>query len=727
MRSSTYLALLALLGCSKAPPPEPSPAEAPPAPAAALRLPDAAPRVAPDAALPAAPEWAAVDRAEEACDDCHPDEVEAWSKAPMARSLQARPALPDLPAEATHPRSGLTWRLDEEGELRGEGIPGAWTPAWAFGSGVHARSYAWQDDTGALYQLPLTWFRGRGWELSPGFAGGPDLGVRRRIPGACVQCHGGAVEPAPGTVGTYPTPPRPMGCSRCHGDAREHAARAGEAGGGKPPTRVDPAGEPDVCAFCHTVGQVRLLRPGRSFSDFVPGSRLADTVAVFVRRDAAGGVGVDSHGERLRLSECSKKSPALTCTTCHQPHPTKPPRSRSAPCVDCHQPNGAKVCSGPAGDDCVACHMRPAASYQVPHVAVTDHLIAKRPQIKPGVPNDSPLVWLAHPDPEPRDPKHMVLLGRAYVEAWRNDAQPKDAERAERLLSAGLAEVRGDAEGWLALATLRRLRGNVAGARVAADEAFELDPENPRVALAAGAMRLQTGNPKRALAALDARIAREDDAEARTLRARVHLQLGQPDAALADVRRAAAMHPTDPEAQLGVGAILRERGDPKGAAEAFAEAARRAPLEVRPWLQLGRVRQEQGDWKGSLEAFTAGEKAAGLEPPALAISQAGQATALLELGRGEQAEARAAAAMRHGVAAPGALTVVGRLALGRGDLEPARKLLDAAIREDPRDGAAWWALSAVRERLGDPTGAADAAARAGALGYPAAGAAGKKP
>ena len=674
MRAAIVLLLVA--GCrepAKAPPPRPSPTPASPAapsPDAARADPDAA------AATPAP------------CADCHPELVDSWAQTPMGRSFAPAAAFPDTPASAVHPDSRLSYAVDARGRFRA--LETERQAAYAVGSGTHARTWIWRDGPG-LFELPLTWFSDGRWALSPGFADGADPGFRRRVEPGCLTCHADLPE--------HTT----IGCGRCH-DARDHAAGA-EA----PPPKVPL----DACRFCHLDGAARVLRFEREWTDFAPGQPLEQTVAVFVRRDATDGVSVSSHAGRLARSRCG--GGRHTCTACHDPH--RPAADRSAPCRDCHAQGQA--CRGPATEDCAGCHLAPTPAHDVPHVETTDHFIQVRPIATPRpATNDSPLLWVAHPDAEPAGADHRILLGRAYVEVWRNDRQPADAARAAKHLEAGLADAPQRWDGWLALATLRRLHDDVARAREAAERAWSLQPSDPRVALVTGALRLSSGDPRGALAAFaNAR----DDHEVRMLRSRALLANGDPAAAEREATVARTQHPTSPEPLLALGAIARAQRAPDRGASHFEAATRRAPKALRPWLQLGRARGEQREFEASRAAYATAERLATGEPPALAIAQAGQATALMSLGKPAQAETLARTAMTHGVRAPGALTVMGRRALQRNDLEAAMRFLDGALKEHPGDADAWWAMSRTLDRMGQTKASVAAAQRAGQLGHPGVG------
>ena len=79
----------------------------------------------------------------------------------------------------------------------------------------------------------------------------------------------------------------------------------------------------------------------------------------------------------------------MSCITCHNPHVSVKftPRSQYLnACQGCHgSAAGQHPCSETAqaraakNNDCVTCHMPHNGSIDIPHVAVTDHFIRKRP------------------------------------------------------------------------------------------------------------------------------------------------------------------------------------------------------------------------------------------------------------------------------------------------------------------------------------------------------------
>src|SRR6185295_16366954 len=100
-----------------------------------------------------------------------------------------------------------------------------------------------------------------------------------------------------GTQNKYETPPFEEGgvaCVRCHGPGEAHIRkmRAGDAASGASiinPAKLAPEMRDSICAQCHLSGEMRVMKPGRDWTSYQPGARLADSVTVFVRAGGAPG------------------------------------------------------------------------------------------------------------------------------------------------------------------------------------------------------------------------------------------------------------------------------------------------------------------------------------------------------------------------------------------------------------------------------------------------------
>jgi Cytochrome c554 and c-prime len=354
---------------------------------------------------------------DERCADCHDGIYRSYARHPMGRSLASASAGPHPPAGAEqnnpfhaldsqyqveHADGGVWHRRVKAGPDGRQAAALTWEIAYTIGSGGRGHSYLTARD-GYLLLTPVSWYsQNQRWDLSPGF--GPAQANGRRVLPECLFCHVNQAEHVPGTLNRYADPPFAgfaIGCQRCHGPGELHvAARAGE-GPAKPqpddtivnPRHLDRPAREAVCEQCHLQGEVRVLARGRDVYDYRPGLDPELFWAAFIRDPAAGGgprkaVG---HVEQMYQSRCFQRSAgpgALGCLSCHDPHAKEAPDQKVAHyrgrCLQCHTPQS---CSVPeparrarqADDSCVACHMPRYASADIPHTAVTDHRIPRRP------------------------------------------------------------------------------------------------------------------------------------------------------------------------------------------------------------------------------------------------------------------------------------------------------------------------------------------------------------
>jgi len=314
---------------------------------------------------------------------------------------------------------------------------------YIIGSGHHTNSHLIERN-GYLFQAPLTYYVQEGkWDLPPGFEQGNNIRFSRKIDMECMSCHNAMPDMEEGSQNRFKKVPMGIDCERCHGPGELHVAqkRAGILVDTRKETDysiVNPAKLPwslqiDVCQRCHLQGN-NVLRPGKKFSDFRPGMRLADVFEVYMPKHDGGDYFVMAgHAERLQQSACfikSNQGSALerydrklnfTCITCHNPHvsvrQTNTARFNQA-CMNCHNTGaGKKGCSEkPAilqqqNNNCVACHMPPSDTRDIPHVTVHDHYIRKPTAKQQGNPVITGLYAVNNPKPE------EAMLARAYI-SW---------------------------------------------------------------------------------------------------------------------------------------------------------------------------------------------------------------------------------------------------------------------------------------------------------------------
>jgi hypothetical protein len=252
-----------------------------------------------------------------------------------------------------------------------------------------------------LFEAPLSFYsRTQRWALSPGYEF-YDYGFSRPILPGCIVCHSGRPQPIPEGNGRFLDPPfkdMAIGCENCHGPGASHVWEMQEIGpsmDGEGHSIVNPAKLPswladNICASCHQTGDARVLKPGKNFQDFRPGSALDDTLAILMvapKRDSAPQSDLLEHYFLMILSKCYRGSRGrLSCITCHDPHVQPAKQQASAyfrlKCLTCHT---EKSCAVPFGirqrknppDDCAGCHMPKRDVKEISHSVLTNHRIIR--------------------------------------------------------------------------------------------------------------------------------------------------------------------------------------------------------------------------------------------------------------------------------------------------------------------------------------------------------------
>ncbi|MCB0697961.1 MAG: hypothetical protein KDC07_11385, partial [Chitinophagaceae bacterium] len=265
------------------------------------------------------------------------------------------------------------------------------------GSGQHTNSHIFTVN-GYAYQAPITYYTQKGrWDLAPGFEEGANSRFSRMIQLECMSCHNGLPEFVSESQNQYLTIKTGIDCERCHGPGSLHVQQK-ESGvivdTSKTPdyTIVNPARlstelQNNVCQRCHLQG-IAVLNDGKTFFDYRPGMKLSEVMNVFMPQyeGAQNKMIMASHVERMKKSNCYINSGKMSCITCHNPHVSvkyTPQSQYTDACRSCHKLEDDCTESVAVrmvkGNNCITCHMPKNGSIDIPHVAVTDHYIRKKP------------------------------------------------------------------------------------------------------------------------------------------------------------------------------------------------------------------------------------------------------------------------------------------------------------------------------------------------------------
>jgi len=279
---------------------------------------------------------------------------------------------------------------------------------YIIGSGQHTNSNIYRVN-GYLFQAPITFYTQKSvWDMAPGFSDGFSSRFNREVGLECMNCHNSYPDFVQGSTNKFTGLPNGIACERCHGPGALHVkaiqlGRKVDTAKAIDYTIVNPAKlsaelQVDICQRCHLQGN-SVLKPGKSYFDFRPGTKLSDIEDVFMPKYT----GMDdefimaSHIARLKMSKCymmslnaGKANPAkpyensLTCVTCHNPHidvRSVGDNQFNTICQNCHGKTATQNCTesmavrDKVGDNCVSCHMPKNNTIDIPHVITTDHYI----------------------------------------------------------------------------------------------------------------------------------------------------------------------------------------------------------------------------------------------------------------------------------------------------------------------------------------------------------------
>src|SRR5580700_268015 len=346
------------------------------------------------------------------CAQCHAPIWSKYSRTDMGRSMaEITPSLLEtIPTSAAvvdnrlhrhfdvHAEDGKLFQSEYEIDQDGtEAFRETHPVDWIIGSGANGFG-ALIKRGDFLFEAPLSFYsQTQAWALSPGYEFG-DYGFNRPILPGCIACHSGWPQAVLGGNGKFLDPPfraLAIGCENCHGPGEAHLRemREGDSSAESAthsivnPAKLEPWLADNICMSCHQTGDAIVLKPGKDFRDFKPGTPLDETLAIFMvppRRDSPQ-TDLLEHYFSMILSKCYRSSGGhLGCITCHDPHvePAKQeaPAYYRAKCLSCHN---EKSCALPIAirqrktppDDCAGCHMPKRDVQTIAHAVLTNHRI----------------------------------------------------------------------------------------------------------------------------------------------------------------------------------------------------------------------------------------------------------------------------------------------------------------------------------------------------------------
>ncbi len=345
----------------------------------------------------------------------------------------------------------------------------------SIGSGRRGRSYGYLRGA-RFFQSPLSWYSSKEcWDLSPGFQqSGRHRRFDRLLTARCLNCHVGRLNPGPAPDtwdAEKPIAEHIIGCERCHGPSSTHVERyrSPETFSGVDqvvnPSRLDPIRRDAVCHQCHLQSKQTIPRFGRQSLDFRPGDRLSDIWVVL--QGSAGDRKAVSQSEQMIASTCYRASEGrLGCISCHNPHalPTGNPAVEfDQRCLACHGP-GKTECASPkesrAERTCIGCHMPRFDISDIPHTALTDHRVLRRPS-DANHGNKQPQNLTVFDEGAPSLPDWEIRRAQAFALQFDPSLIQSqfDLERAARILRSLKEQLAEDPELWMMLAWIYERQG----------------------------------------------------------------------------------------------------------------------------------------------------------------------------------------------------------------------------------------------------------------------------
>jgi len=354
---------------------------------------------------------------DEVCGSCHASEYKSFKQTAMGKSTSV-PSQHDLDGLSkpftfsnstlnriytVYAQNGRMYHAESERDESGQLVfSDAHEIAYVVGAGEIGKSYLVTKGN-EFFVSPISFYtRVNGWDLSPGYDRSLFRGFTREAAELCLDCHTGQPRFVSGKPDHLQQPPfrfLSISCERCHGPGAIHVRqrKAGAALKGSidfaivNPRELPAEIRDDVCAQCHFMGDAQVLRPGKNYLDFRPGTSLDKVVATFSvpAKIKANRFFALNQFEQLKLSRCAIASKGrLGCISCHDPHVESHGAEAAqyfrARCLTCHSVASCRASADSrratsVPDDCVTCHMPKQPVENMNHGALTDHRILREP------------------------------------------------------------------------------------------------------------------------------------------------------------------------------------------------------------------------------------------------------------------------------------------------------------------------------------------------------------
>ncbi len=441
---------------------------------------------------------------EEACVDCHKEQVEGFARSKMAQSMRLPGKEPDGVVHA--PLATLRMVSNRNGtwqSLESHGVTENYRVDYVIGSGTHANGYI-ISVSNHLFQSPVAYYRRKSaYGLAPGYESETDPDFTRPVKPGCLFCHAGAFTEVSGSINEYA--PKPfshlaISCSRCHGPVGKHLEDPGPSTIINP-ANLDPASRDSVCEQCHLKGVARVLNPGRKFEDYVVGQPLETVFTTYIDSMPSGEqppFKVISHSEQLALSRCKRVSGnRMWCGTCHDPHnePVDVVSYYRAKCLTCHAATHFVASHPSRTSNCIGCHMPKREANDGGHTVFTDHRIQRTPDHKPAGEPTGIVPW--------RDPPADLAkrnLGIALIEAGSEDRSWPQIVKGYKTLTEVQHDFPGDCEMYQSIGNALFIGSQYSEAVIAFEMAERCDPRSSSVEGSLGSAYAASGKDE------DARI-----------------------------------------------------------------------------------------------------------------------------------------------------------------------------------------------------------------------------